>query len=328
MNSKKLRITIPILLLLLAAVFAASLLLGSVNLSLRQIADGFAGTDKTARIILRELRLPRVIAAMLAGAGLSTAGFLLQTITDNKLCAPNIIGVNAGAGFAVMLLTCLFPMQWRLLPVASFAGAVLTAFLVLGVSGVGGKVKKTTIVLAGVAVSALLNSGISFLSLRYPEALPSYVAFSVGGFSGVKPDKLVLPAVIIAGSFTLAMMFAAKMQLLTLGDDTASGLGVRVKALRMTTIILAAALAASVVSFAGLIGFVGLVIPHIGRKLAGESLRAALPVSALCGMILVMLSDLAGRTLFSPGEIPAGIFLAIIGAPFFLWLLTKRRNSL
>lgn len=329
MIKKKTGFAFTVLAILFIGAALSGIMLGSVKLSFAQILGGITGTDKTAGIILNELRLPRVIAAMLAGIGLSTAGFLLQTVTDNNLCAPNIIGINAGAGFAVMLLTCFFPLLWKMLPLAAFAGALLTAFAVLGISNAGsGKGKKTSIVLAGVAISAMLSGGISFLSLKYPDALPSYVAFSVGGFSGVKMQDLLVPSVIIIACFLFSLMFAPKIQLLCLGDEVASTLGIHVRAVRIVCVILASALSASVVSFAGLIGFVGLIVPHIARKISGSGLRSSLPMSALCGGAIVMLSDLVGRNFFAPGEIPAGIFMSFIGAPFFLWLLVKGRKHI
>lgn len=329
MTEKRTGLTAAVLSALFFGVTLSGLVFGSVRLSFAQLLDGIAGTDAISQVILCELRLPRVIAAQLAGVGLSTAGLILQTVTDNKLCAPHIVGINAGAGFAVMLLTCFFPLLWELLPLAAFVGALLAAFTVLGVSSAGtGKGKKSSVILAGVAVSAMLSSGTSFLSLKYPDALPSYAAFSVGGFSGVRMRALLIPSVIIALCFLTATALAPKIQLLCLGDEVASTLGINVKAVRVTAVLLASALSASVVSFAGLIGFVGLIVPHIARRVSGGGLRATLAVSALCGGVLVMLADLAGRALFAPGEIPAGVFMAFIGAPFFLWLLIKGRNRI
>lgn len=329
MTDRRTGSSILIAAIVLILVLLAGILLGSVGLSPQRLWAGITGADPTAGVILRELRLPRVLAALLAGVGLSTAGLILQTVTDNKLCAPNIIGINSGSGFAVLLVTCLFPMHWELLPLAAFVGALFAAGSVLGISGIGqGRGKKTSVILAGVALSSMMSSGISFLSLKFPDALPSYLAFTVGGFSGVCLCELLLPAIIIAASLALALMLAPKIRLLCLGDEVAATLGVNGKALRTVSVILAAALAASAVSFAGLIGFVGLIVPHIAAKLSGGGFsRATLLLSALCGGILVILSDLVGRLLFAPGEIPAGIFLSLIGAPFFLWLLLKGRGG-
>lgn len=301
---------------------------GSVTISLQRMLDALAGNDHTAYVILFRLRLPRVLAAALAGAALAVAGCLLQTVTDNDLCAPNIIGVNSGAGLAVMVILCCFPMLWSLQPIAAFIGALCATLLVLSVSYASKNYeRKSTVVLAGAAISALLNAGISFLSIKYPDALTSYAAFSVGGFSGVSASKLYLPAAMTAICIAAAFAIAPKLELLCLGDDAASLLGVSVRAVRITAVIIASAMCAAAVSFAGLLGFVGLVVPHIARRIAGPGLRLRIFCSCFFGACLVVFSDLVGRTLFSPGELPAGIIMAFIGAPFFIYLLLRKRKQ-
>lgn len=313
---------------LLAAVMLCGLAFGSVNLTLRRIFDAISGNDNTAYIILFRLRLPRVLAASLAGIALSAAGFLLQTVTDNDLCAPNIIGVNSGAGLAVMLILCRFPTLWQLQPVAAFIGALGATLVVLFLSSLSSSYeKKSTVVLAGVAVSSVFSAGISFLSIKYPDALSSYAAFSVGGFSDIATGQLAIPAVMTAVCLAASLIIAPRLELLCLGDDGARSLGVPVRAIRLTAIILASAMCAAAVSFAGLLGFVGLIVPHIVRRLTRSGLRLRLVHAALCGAIIVVLSDLAGRTLFAPGELPAGIIMAFIGAPFFICLLIGRRKK-
>lgn len=313
---------------LLAAVMLCGLAFGSVNLTLRRIFDAISGNDNTAYIILFRLRLPRVLAASLAGIALSAAGFLLQTVTDNDLCAPNIIGVNSGAGLAVMLILCRFPTLWQLQPVAAFIGALGATLVVLFLSSLSSSYeKKSTVVLAGVAVSSVFSAGISFLSIKYPDALSSYAAFSVGGFSDIATGQLAIPAVMTAVCLAASLIIAPRLELLCLGDDGARSLGVPVRAIRLTAIILASAMCAAAVSFAGLLGFVGLIVPHIVRRLTRSGLRLRLVHAALCGAIIVVLSDLAGRTLFAPGELPAGIIMAFIGAPFFICLLIGRRKN-
>ncbi|MGM9596807.1 MAG: FecCD family ABC transporter permease [Eubacteriales bacterium] len=313
---------------LLAAVMLCGLAFGSVNLTLRRIFDAISGNDNTAYIILFRLRLPRVLAASLAGIALSAAGFLLQTVTDNDLCAPNIIGVNSGAGLAVMLILCRLPTLWQLQPVAAFIGALGATLVVLFLSSLSSSYeKKSTVVLAGVAVSSVFSAGISFLSIKYPDALSSYAAFSVGGFSDIATGQLAIPAVMTAVCLAASLIIAPRLELLCLGDDGARSLGVPVRAIRLTAIILASAMCAAAVSFAGLLGFVGLIVPHIVRRLTRSGLRLRLVHAALCGAIIVVLSDLAGRTLFAPGELPAGIIMAFIGAPFFICLLIGRRKK-
>ncbi len=323
---------VPVL-VLLAVLFAATallgLLLGSAPLSLREVWEGLRRTSPKAvpTLILWTVRLPRVAAAGLAGAGLAISGVLLQSATNNPLAGPNIIGVNAGAGFAMVLSMCLFPLSYRLLPVTAFAGAFACTALIVAVSQKNGG-GRVTVVLAGVAISTLVNAGISFLKLRYPDMAVSYSYFSVGGLDGVRFPLLAAPALIILGCFLTAEALGARMNLLCLGDSLAAGLGVRVRLLRALSLLLASASAAAAVSFAGLLGFVGLMVPHIARGLVGADLRLLLPASALLGGALVIASDLLGRTLFTPSEVPAGIITAFIGVPFFFALLMQRRNRI
>lgn len=326
MGKKTIWTFVILTLLLLAALFGA-MAFGSVVLPFQRMLNAFQGSDHVAEVILFELRLPRMLGAGLAGAGLAVAGLLLQTVTDNDLCSPNIIGVNAGAGLCVMIVLCVAPALWRLLPLAAFFGALATTLVVLSVSYLGRDYEhKSTLVLAGVAVSALLNAGISFLSLKYPDVLSSYAAFSVGGFSGVTMKQLPIPAGIIAVGFLAAWIMAPKIGLLCLGDEMAETLGIRVRAMRMAAVVVASALCAAVVSFAGLLGFAGLIVPHIVRRLTGAGLRTNLPLAALCGMVVVIFSDLLGRILFAPWELPAGIIMAFVGAPFFIYLVIRRRK--
>jgi len=174
-----------------------------------------------------------------------------------------------------------------------------------------------------------LSAGISMLKLLYPDLAVTYSYFSVGGVSGVTFEDLAVPAAIIAVVLTVAMLFSVKLNLLCLGDAIAGSLGVRVKLLRTLALLLASAAAAAAVSFAGLLGFVGLMVPHIARRIiGGGDVRKLIPVSALLGSVLVVLADLLGRVLFAPSEVPAGIITAFVGAPFFFVLLLQRRNRI
>lgn len=313
--------------LLLIITFVLGLALGSVNLGLKEIYQGLKDPFSTAYIIILQLRLPRVCAAALAGFALAVAGAVLQNVTNNHLCAPNIIGINAGAGFVVMVMLCFMSKLWIWLPIGAFAGALVTTFIVMSLAFYGGnRTQGTTIVLAGVAISSILNAGISFLSLRYPDVLTSYTAFSVGGFVDVSLVRLAFPAVIIAAAFIVLQCLAAKLNILCLGDEMAQSLGVNVKSIRIIALTASAALCAAAVSFAGLLGFVGLIVPHIARYFSQHDMRFQLGLSGIAGAILTILSDLGGRLLFAPSELPAGIIMALIGAPFFLYLLISRRH--
>lgn len=298
-----------------------SLLAGSVTLS----PEALWHPESMARVILLSIRLPRTLGALIAGVGLSLSGVLLQNVMGNPLAGPNTIGVNAGAGLGV--LCCMLTGGSLLLtPLAAFAGAFATAVLILYLSkNAGGG--KGTVVLAGIACTTLFQALISF-GLRLDEdVLQMYNDFSVGSLSGVSFARLWLPAVLVLLCLLTAALLWRPITALSLGDFTASSLGVRLQLMRGICLLLAALSAAAVISFAGLLGFVGLVVPHIARKLSGASLRHQLATAPLVGGIVMLLADTAGRTLFLPSEVSVGILTALVGAPFFFWLLLRRRNN-
>ncbi|MBE6888036.1 MAG: iron ABC transporter permease [Ruminococcaceae bacterium] len=311
---------------LLAAAVVAALLLGSAKLSPLQVVSALAGRQsEEINVIVQNIRLPRVFAAVVAGAGLSVAGILLQAVTDNDLASPNIIGINSGAGFAVIVVIALFPQVTYLLPFAAFLGAFGAAMLIVYTSSRIG-VSKSTVVLAGVALTAILNACISFISVADTDTMSVYSHFSVGGLAGVTTGEIVLPSVLVAISFAVAMFLSQQISILCLGDSLAASLGVRVRLMRIICLVCASLCAASVVSFAGLLGFVGLVVPHIARALVGKDVKASLAVSALLGAVLVVSADMFGRIILAPSEVPVGIVMAFIGAPFFLYLLLRRKH--
>ena len=317
----KLRRIYLILLPLLMLTMAAGLCFGSAPLSLSELASG-AGVSRT---ILLGIRLPRVLAGLLAGVGLSCAGVLLQTVTANDLASPNIIGINSGAGLAVILLLTLAPKAGAWLPMGAFCGAFGAALVILAAGSRLGS-SRSGILLIGIAITTLFNAAISFLSLLDEGILAQYNHFTVGSLRAIRLGDLLVPGILIFVSFCTAMALSGRLSVLSLGDAAASALGVRVKGLRIASMACAAACAAAVVSFAGLLGFVGLVVPHIAVALVGQRPARLLPVAALSGGILVILADLLGRTLFAPSELPVGILMSLIGAPYFLILLIRRKH--
>ena len=314
----------------MTAVLLASLLLalflGSVRMSPADVLRALFGIgEEKYSIIVRALRLPRILAAILAGVGLSVSGLLLQSVTGNRLASPNIIGVNAGAGFAAILTLSMFPRAVHALPFAAFLGAFAATLLIVRLAA-SIRASHISVILAGMALTAILNAGISFISLLEPEVITAYNDFSIGGLSGVTAERLLVPAILIVLSLALTAVLAPQISMLCLGDRLAASLGVRVSVIRTVCLLCASASAAAVVSFAGLLGFVGLIVPHIAKRLVGIEIRHALPAAALCGAALVLLGDTLGRTLFSPTELPVGIVMALIGAPFFLILLLGGRR--
>ena len=317
----KLRRIYLILLPLLMLTMAAGLCFGSAPLSLSELVSG-AGVSRT---ILLGIRLPRVLAGLLAGVGLSAAGVLLQTVTANDLASPNIIGINSGAGLAVILMLTLAPKAGAWLPMGAFCGAFGASLVILAAGSRLGS-SRSGILLIGIAITTLFNAAISFLSLLDEGILAQYNHFTVGSLRAIRLGDLLVPGILIFVSFCAAMALSGRLSGLSLGDAAASALGIRVKTLRIASMACAAACAAAVVSFAGLLGFVGLVVPHIARALTGERPARLLPAAALSGGILVILADLLGRTLFAPSELPVGILMSLIGAPYFLILLIRRKH--
>ena len=305
---------------------AAGLCFGSAPLSLAAVWDAVTGAgDSTTAIILWQLRLPRVAAGILAGVGLSTAGVLLQTVTANDLAGPNIIGINSGAGLAVIWTLTVAPTAGKLLPLGAFLGAFGAALVILLAADRLGS-SRTGVLLIGIAITTLLNAAISFLSLLDEGVLAQYNHFTVGSLKGIRIGELAVPAVIIGLAFLASLALSGRLRVLCLGDAAAAALGIRVKKLRILALACAAACAAAVVSFAGLLGFVGLVVPHIGRRLVGQDPGRLLPTAALTGAVILVLADLLGRTLVAPSELPVGILMSIIGAPYFLILLLRRKQ--
>ena len=288
---------------------------------LRALTGGGSGT--TAFRIVRYVRLPRLCACLLAGGALAASGAIIQGVLSNALAAPSTIGVNAGAGLAVALCCAAAPTVLNLVPLAAMAGAFLGVMTVLLIARRTGA-SKITLVLAGVAVSSIFSAGIDAVVTFVPEALNGYSDFRIGGFSGVSMARL-LPALWPALlSFVLSMSLHNEMDVLLLGREQAQSLGLPAERLRIVLLGLAAVLAGSAVSVGGLVGFVGLIVPHIMRRLVGEESGPLLVSSVLGGAALLGGCDLLGRMLFAPYEIPVGIVMALAGGPFFIWLLQRR----
>lgn len=311
---------------LLTAAFVCSLLgavfFGSAATSVVQaVRAALAGdTADAAFRILAYVRLPRVCAAVLAGSALAVSGAVIQAVLQNPMAGPNVIGVNAGAGLAACLLIALFPEALGLLPWAAFLGALAACLLIYGIARVTGA-GRVTITLAGVAVSSILSAGINTVKTVLPDSLYNTNSFLVGGLAGVSYERLDPACWLIAFALPAALLLARQLDVLRLGADAAGSLGMHVGRMRFLLLALASVLAGAAVSFAGLLGFVGLLAPHIARRLVGGSHRRLLPVCAVGGATLVLLCDLAARALFAPYEVPVGILLSFVGGPFFLALL-------
>ena len=320
----KWRITILVTFLFLAVLGSfLSLTKGSSIISIKEITDILLnpGDDPRSQIIWN-IRMPRTIVGALVGINLSLSGAILQAIMRNPLADPHIIGISSGAGLAGVVIMILFPaMEYLITPVA-FIGAMLAAVCIYILAWKNG-IKPVRIILAGVAVSAFLGAGISGLMIFYSDRVHGALMWMVGGLAARSwPHvNIILPYAVIG--LILALASAAYLNILQLGDEMARGLGVNVEVTRIILTAIAALLAASAVSVVGLLGFVGLVVPHAARLLIGSDYRFLLPASALLGIAIVTLSDTFARVIFAPIELPVGIIMAFLGAPFFLFLLRR-----
>ncbi len=303
----------------------ASLTLGSVDISFSTIVHTLLGNVQTTdEMVIWNIRFPRNIVGALVGANLAVSGAILQAVMKNPLADPGIVGVSSGAGLAGVIMLIFMPEASILLTPVAFVGAMLSAAAVYALAWKNG-IRPTRIILAGVAVSAFLGSGISALLVFYSDKVQGALLWMVGGLSARSwPQVETLFPYTILG-LVLALAGCKALTILSLGDETARGLGVPVERVRFSMTAVAALLAAGAVSVAGLIGFVGLVVPHIVRLIIGTDYKYVIPGSAILGAGVLVFCDTLGRVAFSPIEIPVGIIMAFLGAPFFLYLL--RRSS-
>ena len=313
--------------LLAAGAALLSLCVGAVAVPPGQLLAALTGHGEGAgAAILLYVRLPRTAGCLVTGAALAVAGAVIQTVLSNPLASPNVIGVNAGAGAAVALCCAAAPASANLVPVAAFAGAFGSALLVLGVARRAGA-SRLTLILTGVALSSVFSAVVDLIVTVAPDALNGYTDFRVGGLGSVTLARVAPAAAIGAVCLAGVLLLTNELDLLALGAETAQSLGLRVGRMRVVLLALAAGLAGAAVSVAGLVGFVGLIVPHLMRRFLGEESRPLTVGCALGGAALLTFCDTAARTLFAPYEIPVGVALSLGGGPFFIWLLTQRKGG-
>ncbi len=326
--SKKRVPVLPVLAVLLPVLFVLSCLFGSTDSSFVQgvvaLLEGDISSPEYR--IMFYIRLPRAIAAVFAGSALAVSGVLIQAVLNNPMAAPNIIGVNSGAGLGAAITVAIFPAAVSLLPVTAFTGALLTCLLIYAISFKSGA-SRLTVTLIGIAVGSVLNSGINTVKVLFPDSVYDADVFMIGGFSGVTYGKLMPACCIIVTGIILAVLLSKDTDVLCLGEVTAASLGVNITLLRFLLLVIASALAGAAVSFAGLLGFVGLLVPHIMRRFVGNKHSLLIPSSALLGAELVLGCDLFSRTAFAPYEIPVGIVLSFAGGIFFIFLALSQKGG-
>ena len=325
----------PALALLAAGLFAAvvaGVAFGAVRVPASEVLGAFGraltGTQSgMIDTLVLQVRLPRVVLAALVGAALAGAGTIFQALFRNPLADPYILGISSGAGLgAVIALTLTAQataLRYGVVPLAAFAGALLTMVLVTRLASWRGRLDTASLLLAGVAVSYTLAALTSFVMVFAREQMATVVFWMMGGLSGASWPYVVMIAPMFAVGAVAALMFTRELNLMLLGDERAGHLGVNVARFKLVSLAVASLLTAAAVAVAGLIGFVGLMVPHMVRLTLGPDHRTLLPASLLGGAIVLVLADLIARTVLAPVEIPVGIVTALIGGPFFLWLLVK-----
>lgn len=280
--------------------------------------------------IVMDLRLPRALLAGIVGAGLGLAGATMQSVTRNPLADPHLMGVSAGAAFganfAILLLGNALGVMT--VPLLAFGGAMAATALVVTVAGLTRSTGHTRLILAGIAISFVIGAGSNVLiMLADPRAISSVVFWMLGGFGLAKWDNLIFPGAALMLCGAIFMRYAQQLNALAMGDETAGTLGVSVGRLRMTLLIANALLTGVLVAFSGMIGFVGLMMPHIARHLIGGDNRRVLPMSALLGCIFLVLADVLARRLTAPNDMPIGVVTGLIGGIFFLVLLMRKNRG-
>ncbi|WP_305092112.1 iron ABC transporter permease [Prescottella sp. R16] len=320
------RWALPAAWILLVVATVVSLGLGSVHISPAEIVSILSGRSDGGSLstIVWDVRMPRVLLALLVGSAIAVSGALLQTVIGNPLADPGLTGVTSGAASLVLVILLAAPAYHSMIPVAAFVGGVIAATVVYALAWRREGIKPLNIILAGVAVNALAGAFIGYLSLRYSDRLPAAIQWMNGSLAakGMNSVWLILPYTIVG--LLVALLCIRSANVMRLGDDVARNLGEGVDLTRILLSLVAVFLAAIAVSAVGIIGFVGLVVPHIARMIVGSNHAVLIPMSIAVGALLVLVSDTVGRTAFSPTEIPAGIIMAAIGAPYFLYLMRRQ----
>ena len=314
--------------LILVGAVSWALFAGNGSISPGEILSALFGYgDRVKNVIVFQLRIPRVLAASAAGAALSVSGYLLQNDLDNTLASPGILGINNGAGLFVLLYAWFFPYRYGGKCIAAFLGALLvTAFLYLLTTWTG--MSKSSVVLSGVAVSALCLSLVDVIISLKPETVADRVAFQIGGFASLNISSVYFAVPLIAAGLVFAVLTAPSLDLMLLGDEVASGLGLNVRRQRICHIVCAAMLSGAAVSMCGIVGFLGLIVPNVVRIFHHGKSRGGIVSCILLGAAFLLICDTLGRILVFPYELPCGLFLSMIGAPFLVWMLAVKKKRL
>ncbi len=287
--------------------------------------------EQTHNVIVLKIRLPRILLASLIGIGLSVVGSSMQGMFKNPMADPGILGISTGAalGATLAIVTGMQKLVWGIgiVTIAAFAGALLTTFLIYSIARVGNKIPTITLLLSGVAVSFLFSSMITMLMVFNREQIENIVLWTMGSIAAANWRQVWLLAPIVLTGAGIIMTYARDLNLMATGDETAQSLGVEVEKAKKVLLVVSAVLVGACVSVSGIIGFVGLIIPHMVRLLLGSDHRSVLPFSAVGGALFMVICDTLARNLVPPAEMPVGAITSLFGAPFFIYLLIKSKKK-
>ncbi len=325
-----------VLLMILAGSIAVSLFVGVTDIGIvRGITglfygwrEGYAGFTHLEKEIIFSIRLPRILFAGIVGAALSMAGVVFQALLRNPLADPYILGISGGAAvgaiIGILIGASLLPLG---IPGLAFLGAVLTVIIVFGIARTGAQLRSNTLLLAGVIVNAFFSAIIMFLiSTSTSSDVHNVMFWLMGDLSLATTGEIVLTGTILLAGFAVLYTYARPMNLIVVSEETALQLGINVEKAKKILFVAASLITGVAVSVSGIIGFVGLVIPHLMRMVLGPDHRMLLPASFLFGASFLVVADTIARTLMAPGELPVGVITAICGAPYFIYLLRKGRG--
>lgn len=310
--------------ILLLIFVVISIGMGSVYISpLETIQTIFTRSEEMATTIIWDLRIPRVAVAAIVGVNLALSGALLQAVMRNPLADPGLTGVSSGASVTVLAIMLVFPNFTSFVPIAAMIGGTIAVTIVYALAWKKNTISPVRIILAGVAVNAIFGGITGLLSILYSDRLPAALQWMNGslGGKGMGDVAVLLPYSMIG--WVLALFCIRSANLLSLGEKVASNLGENTNRIRILLSLVAVYLAAVSVSIVGLLGFVGLVVPHMARLIVGTNYRFVIPMSMVLGAVVLVIADTIGRTLFAPLDLPAGIIMAMVGGPYFLYLMRK-----
>ncbi|GAB6100462.1 iron ABC transporter permease [Halanaerocella petrolearia] len=277
--------------------------------------------------IIFKIRLPRVLLAGLVGVALATSGTVFQALLKNPMADPYVIGISSGASLGATI-----GMLWGVkfsnsIPIFAFIGALLTTFIVYNLAKVGQKVSVSTLLLAGVAVGSFLSAIVSLLMVFHNESMQQIIFWIMGSLASADWDTVEMIWIYIIFGYLLIYIFARDLNIMLLGAESAQSLGIEVEQIKKILLMIGSLLAGVAVAGSGVIGFVGLIIPHLVRLLVGPDHRILIPSSALVGAVFLILTDTFARTVIAPTEVPVGIITSLFGGPFFLYLLNKKKTT-